>query len=88
MWKKSLLTALCIVFCSSSYADNNTSLNLAPGAATKSWLELQVTGKQASRTTQVLSGPVSQKVLQRHQDSFTHPIPNKFTSKDSGSSSR
>lgn len=50
----------------------------AVGDATKSWLELQRTGKQASEHPQHIQGPVMQRSYERYLKSFERPIPERF----------
>ncbi len=87
MWRKLLFTTLFLA-ASTSYADVSFPSSRAPGAATKQWLQMQTSAEQASSSVQSLSGPVSTDIYQRYKDSFSHPIPEKFTSKDSGSTSK
>lgn len=53
----------------------NDEENRVNGADTKSWLEIQRSGTQASEHTQSLSGPVLHEVYDRYKASFSHPIP-------------
>lgn len=56
----------------SKFNDEENSVN---GADTKSWLEIQRSGSQASEHSQTLSGPVLHEVYDRYKASFSHPIP-------------
>ena len=92
MWRKLLITTLYLAVylaaAPTSYADKSFPSSRTPGAATKQWLQMQSSAEQASSSVQSLSGPVSTTIYQRYKDSFNHPIPEKFTSKDSGSTSK
>lgn len=50
----------------------------AVGEQTRSWLELQASGAQASAAERPMQGEVAERVYQRYLDSFTHPIPERF----------
>lgn len=52
------------------------------GASTREVLELQRSGKAAG-PTQRLSGAAEARVYQRYLDSFTHPIPEFYTERES-----
>lgn len=60
------------------------------GDATRAWLELQTSGRQASEAERPMDGEVADRVYQRYLDSHTLPIPLQFPreqfSADSGGS--
>lgn len=57
-------------------SSSNTKLTvIEPQPLTKTWLELQRSGSQASPHAQTLSGPVMQNVYERYKESFSKPIP-------------
>jgi hypothetical protein len=53
---------------------------IADGQVTRAWTSAQARGKQASRTQQTLSGPVMSAVEKRYVESFSRPVPERFTS--------
>lgn len=55
------------------------------GADTRYWTSLQVSGAAATRDERPLPGEVATKIYERYVQSFTHPIPERF-SRDSFSS--
>ncbi len=55
------------------------------GEQTRSWLELQRSGEQASETQQTVSGDVAAAIYQRFVDSFEHPIPEYYSGEEAGS---
>lgn len=48
------------------------------GESTKTWLDLQRSGNQASSHAQPISGPVMLRSYERYLKSFERPIPDKF----------
>jgi hypothetical protein len=56
------------------------------GEETRRWLELQRSGTAASTTRQTVSGPIADAIYQRYVDSFKHPIPEFYQSKQDGDS--
>lgn len=52
------------------------------GASTREWLEMQRSGKAAG-PAQRLSGAAEARVYQRYLDSFTHPIPEFYSERES-----
>ena len=48
------------------------------GSDTRSWLNMQREGAQASSQAQTLPGPVMDQVYQRYIKSFGHPIPDLY----------
>lgn len=48
------------------------------GADTRTWLELQNSGSQASTTPRPLPGEAATQVYERYIKSFAHPIPERF----------
>ncbi len=75
-------TLLALIYAPSTSAESifNSSFNSSDNAQvngedTKTWLEIQRSGSQASEHTQTLSGPVLHEVYDRYKTSFSHPIP-------------
>lgn len=65
------------------FADDSSTSTASPnspaiGDATKSWLELQHSGKQSSEHPQQIQGPVMQRSYERYLKSFERPIPERF----------
>lgn len=60
----------------------------AVGKVTSNWLTQQAQGQQASANKQEMAGTTAKNVYQRYQDSFTHPVPDKFSAEDSGTISK
>lgn len=58
----------------------------AVGDKTREWLSLQRSGQAASTQPQPIPGPVADKIYQRYQDSFSHPIPEYFAADDADAS--
>src|SRR5690242_6987297 len=52
---------------------------MAPGAGTRAWLQLQASGRQASPQRPTLSGEVMEKTDERYVNSFGQPVPTRFT---------
>lgn len=52
------------------------------GASTREWLDMQRSGKTAG-PAQRLSGAAEARVYQRYLESFTHPIPEFYTERES-----
>ena len=48
------------------------------GQASRAWMELQTSGRQASRAERPMEGEVADRVYQRYLKSFSHPIPVQF----------
>ncbi|WP_370299586.1 DUF3613 domain-containing protein [Abyssibacter sp.] len=48
------------------------------GEATRAWLELQASGRAASKAERPMDGDAADRVYQRYLDSFSHPIPVQF----------
>ncbi len=67
-------------------AGEHAGSDYEPGDNTRKWLELQRDGEQASTLPQPISGPVANKIYQRYQQSFTHPIPDTYTGDDADAS--
>ncbi len=67
-----------------SLAQNSIVYDVPPdvGHSTKQWLKLQREGEKASKTPQPLSGPVAANVYERYKESFSHPIPEYFTTSE------
>lgn len=49
------------------------------GKETREWLELQQSGNAASTESRPMTGEVADEVYKRYVDSFSHPIPEKFS---------
>lgn len=84
---RACLLAVAIVLSQTAFADKttpdrNTLLNSQQTSATAQLLELQRSGKLASRTEQRLSGPAQSKVYERYINSFGTPIPNTYISNE------
>jgi hypothetical protein len=60
-------------------APTSEATAIADGQATHAWTSAQARGKQASRTQQSLSGPVMGAVEKRYIESFSRPVPERFT---------
>lgn len=79
------LTAACFVITSITsagvFAEPEViyTENPAPQTATHRLLELQRSGQNASTEEQYLSGKVSTEVYKRYVQSFTHAIPERFS---------
>ncbi|ROM89727.1 DUF3613 domain-containing protein [Pseudomonas brassicacearum] len=58
-----------------------------PQQGTEQWLQLQIRGVVASPRLQTVSATERDLSMQRWLDSFTHPIPEHFDQKASGSMS-
>lgn len=57
------------------------------GKETKTWIDLQTSGKQASGAPRPMPGEMADNVYQRYLDSFKQPIPAEFkrqSTEDSG----
>ena len=50
----------------------------ASGEATRAWLDLQTSGRQATQAERPMEGEVAGRVYQRYLDSYTHPSPLQF----------
>lgn len=48
------------------------------GAESKTWVELQKSGKQATPAPSPMPGEIADNVYQRYADSFKQPIPAEF----------
>lgn len=68
-----------------------SALAIEPGPAsqyqqeTENWLQLQVSGKVKSPVPQAATAAERERSLQRWLDSYTHPIPEYYKQKESGS---
>ena len=51
---------------------------LATELETRSWIELQISGKQAASGPRPMPGEIASNVYQRYVDSFKQPIPAEF----------
>ncbi|GAC1628233.1 MAG: hypothetical protein NVS9B10_17960 [Nevskia sp.] len=49
------------------------------GASTRNWTSLQISGAAAVKDERPLPGEVATKIYERYLQSFTHPIPEKFS---------
>lgn len=49
-----------------------------PGTETRAWLELQKSGKTASKEERPVTGEIAEKTYDRYLKSFDQPIPEKF----------
>lgn len=62
-----------------------------PGAETRAWLDLQKSGRTASKEQRPVTGEIAEKTYDRYLKSFDYPIPEKFDrqsfSKNGGSGS-
>jgi hypothetical protein len=70
---------LASTLASSEPTSSNESALIADGQATRTWISAQAHGKQASRTQQTLSGPVMGAVEKRYIESFSRPVPERFS---------
>jgi len=61
-----------------------SSSERSSGKETRRWLELQSSGLAASTSRQTVSGPVADAIYRRYLDSFKHPIPEFYKSKQDG----
>lgn len=87
MKTRAVLLAASLVLCQTTFADQpavdgNKLLNSQQTNSTAQWLELQRSGKLASRTEQRLSGPAQTKVYERYINSFGTPIPATYISNE------
>lgn len=77
-----LLALTCMLSVTAAYAESPVSEQQPPAesqqSATRAWLELQSSGRVASKQPQPLSGDVLDKVHKRYVDSFSRPIPERF----------
>ena len=77
-WTLALLLALPVVAFAQSQPEGAD--DTAPvGTQTRSWVDLQVSNSVSRKTAPPMSGEVADKVYQRYQNSFTHPIPEQFS---------
>jgi hypothetical protein len=49
-----------------------------PGTETREWLDLQKSGKSASKVERPVTGEIAEKTYDRYLKSFDQPIPEKF----------
>lgn len=87
MNKRSCLLITSMIFCQATFADKatpngNRLLNSQQTSSTAQLLELQRSGKLASRNEQRLTGPAQSKVYERYINSFGTPIPATYISND------
>lgn len=61
-----------------SFAALATELETRSAAETRSWIELQISGKQAASGPRPMPGEIASNVYQRYVDSFKQPIPAEF----------
>lgn len=54
------------------------SVEPGSGEATRAWLDLQTSGRQATEAERPMDGEVADRVYQRYLDSHSHPIPLQF----------
>lgn len=71
-----------LVLGSAAFAPAIHAADQEMGASTREALELQRSGKAAG-PAQRLSGAAEARVYQRYLDSFTHPIPEFYTERES-----
>jgi len=87
-WNKAVITvAFVILFCKVTVAFAETSSQRPSGEDTRRWLKLQSSGIAASTSRQTISGPVADAIYRRYLDSFKHPIPEFYKSKQDGEGS-
>ena len=86
---KRILTALSAITLSSlcaagpdSVRDPSELLNSQRSSPTAQLLELQRSGRLASRQEQRLPGPAQSKIYERYINSFGHPIPETYISEE------
>lgn len=84
---RKLITAVAplIMLCAAetAFADSSRGRPVV-GEETRRWLELQSSGVAASKSRQTVTGPVADAIYQRYVDSFKHPIPEFYKSKQEG----
>ena len=73
MKTKFVILALALVLPLSALADPK------PGTETKAWLDLQKSGKAASKEARPVPGEIAEKTYDRYLKSFDHPIPEEFS---------
>ena len=66
---KSVILALALILPLSALADPK------PGAETRAWLDLQKSGKAASKEARPVPGEITEKSYNRYLKSSDHPIP-------------
>lgn len=87
MVNKRYICFACFVLMSFNVSAKNVSTDQdVVGNNTRQWLSTQRDGSEASEQQQPISGPVADKIYQRYQQSFTHPIPEHYTGDDADAS--
>lgn len=83
---RKLITAVAslIMLCAAEAAFSDSSRERPVGEETRRWLELQSSGVAASKSRQTVTGPVADAIYRRYVDSFKHPIPEFYKSKQEG----
>ncbi|HBA66666.1 MAG TPA: DUF3613 domain-containing protein [Methylococcaceae bacterium] len=88
--QKTIITGGVLVLsfnASITFAESSSSSERSVGKETRRWLELQSSGVAASTSRQTVSGPVADAIYRRYLDSFKHPIPEFYKSKQDGEGS-
>lgn len=83
---RKLITAVAplIMLCAAETVIADSSRGRPVGEETRRWLELQSSGVAASKSRQTVTGPVADAIYRRYVDSFKHPIPEFYKSKQEG----
>lgn len=63
-------------------ASAKSMVNMLQTTRTRQLLDLQKSGKYASRNEQKLSGKAQKEVYERYVNSFAHPIPERYIEQD------